>query len=62
MLFPFLVITFGIAWGIVGLYLFLPDGMNGMFSPLSGTHPLFFVAVYTPAVSALLLIFGLEVN
>ncbi len=56
MLFPFLLIAFGIAWGIIGLYIFLPERMNEMFGSLSGTHPLFYLAVYSPAISALFLI------
>jgi len=49
---PFLLITFGIAWGILGLYLFLPRWMPATFGDLSGQHPLFYVAVYAPAIAA----------
>ena len=56
MLFPFLLIAFGIAWGIISLYIFLPEEMDALFGPLSGTHPLFFLAVYAPAISAFFLI------
>lgn len=55
-IFPFLALTFAIAWGILGAYMFLPDGMAAAFGPLSGSHPLFYLAVYAPAISALLLI------
>ena len=49
---PFLLITFGLAWGILGLYILLPEGMGAVFGQLSGNHPLFFLAVYAPAIAA----------
>jgi membrane protease YdiL (CAAX protease family) len=49
---PFLLVSFGLAWGILGLYIFLPNPMERMFGQLSGTHPLFYLAVYAPAISA----------
>jgi membrane protease YdiL (CAAX protease family) len=56
-LLPFLIITFGIAWGILGLYIFLPEQMTGIFGEITGMHPLFFLAVYAPAISAFIVIF-----
>jgi len=50
---PFLLITFGLAWGILALFIFLPDLMTGLVGPLTGNHPLFFLAVYAPAIAAL---------
>jgi len=49
---PFLLITFGIAWTILGLFLFMPEKMTGIFGELTGDHPLFFLAVYAPAIAA----------
>jgi hypothetical protein len=49
---PFLLITFGIAWTILGLFIFLPEKMTGIFGELTGDHPLFFLAVYAPAIAA----------
>jgi len=49
---PFLLIAFGLAWGIISLYLFLPDQMIRTFGQISGEHPLFFLAVYAPAIAA----------
>lgn len=54
----FLLIAFGLAWGIVGLYIFLPDQMNGVFGELTGQHPLFYLAVYAPAIAALAVVYG----
>jgi len=53
----FLLITFGIAWTILGLYIFLPDKMTGIFGEITGNHPLFFLAVYAPAIAALVIVF-----
>jgi uncharacterized protein len=50
--FPFLLISFGLAWGILGLFLFLPEKMASVFGHLTGNHPLFFLAVYAPAIAA----------
>jgi len=53
---PFLLISFGLAWGIIGLYVFLPDRMGVMFGQLTGNHPLFYLAVYSPAIAAFILV------
>lgn len=55
-LIPFLLITFGLAWGILALFIFLPEQMTGIFGELSGEHPLFFLAVYAPAIAACIVI------
>ncbi|MDI5920086.1 CPBP family intramembrane metalloprotease [Halomonas sp. LR5S13] len=56
-LLPFLVITFTIAWGILAGYLFLNTPMSRAFGPITGHHPLFYLAVYAPAIAALLVVF-----
>ncbi len=53
---PFLLISFGMAWGILGLYIFLPEFMGTAFGQLTGNHPLFFLAVYAPAIAAFILV------
>jgi uncharacterized protein len=53
---PFLLISFGMAWGILGLYIFLPELMGTAFGQLTGNHPLFFLAVYAPAIAAFTLV------
>ncbi len=53
---PFLLISFGIAWGILGLYIFIPEHMGMVFGQLTGNHPLFFLAVYAPAIAAFALV------
>ena len=56
-LIPFFTITFIIAWGILGLYIFASEAMVRLFGNLTGQHPLFYVAVYAPAIAALAVIF-----
>lgn len=53
---PFLIITFGVAWGIIALYVFVPGPMAAWFGEISGQHPLFYVATYAPAIAALTLV------
>ncbi|NBB81411.1 MAG: CPBP family intramembrane metalloprotease [Verrucomicrobia bacterium] len=53
---PFLLLTFAIAWGILALYIFLPDQMAGLFGQLTGQHPLFFLAVWSPAIAAFIVV------
>jgi membrane protease YdiL (CAAX protease family) len=53
---PFLLITFGLAWGILGLFILLPKPMVAMFGELTGQHPLFFLAVYAPAIAAFIVV------
>jgi len=52
----FLVITFGLAWGILSLFIFLPDQMTGFFGQLTGQHPLFYLCVYAPAIAAFFIV------
>lgn len=53
---PFLLISFGLAWGVLGLYIFLSERMEAVFGQLTGNHPLFFLAVYAPAIAAFTLV------
>lgn len=53
---PFLMITFGLAWSVLGLYVFFPERISAMFGQLTGNHPLFFLAVYAPAIAAFILV------
>ena len=53
---PFLLISFGLAWTIGALFIFLPNQMVRIFGELTGQHPLFFLAVYAPAIAAFVVI------
>jgi membrane protease YdiL (CAAX protease family) len=52
----FLLIVFGLAWSLFALFVFATDWVVQTFGELSGRHPLFILAVYAPAIAALLLI------
>jgi hypothetical protein len=45
-LLPFVLITFGITWGITGLYILFPDRATAWLGQISGTHPAFIVATW----------------
>ncbi|NJR24171.1 MAG: CPBP family intramembrane metalloprotease [Richelia sp. CSU_2_1] len=53
---PFLLMTFGLAWGILGLFILRPEPMVATFGKLTGQHPLFFLAVWAPAIAAFIVI------
>ena len=55
-LIPFFTMAFLIAWGILGLYIFASEPMVRFFGNLTGEHPLFYLAVYAPAIAALVLV------
>jgi len=53
---PFVLITFGIAWGVFCLFLFAPDAVTAVFGEISGRNPLFFLAVWAPGIAAFVLV------
>jgi uncharacterized protein len=53
---PFLLMTFGLAWGIFALFILLPQPIVAMFGEITGQHPLFFLAVYAPAIAAFIVV------
>jgi membrane protease YdiL (CAAX protease family) len=55
-LIPFFAMAFLIAWGILALYMFASETMVRLFGSLTGQHPLFYLAVYAPAIAALTLV------
>jgi len=55
-LLPFLAITFLITWGLIGVYILVPETAAAALGEISGTHPVFFVATWAPAIVALLLV------
>ena len=50
---PFLLIVFGLASGIAALFILLPNQMAEVFGEWTGQHPLFYLAVYAPAIKLL---------
>ena len=49
---PYVLITFAIAWGIIGLYIFRPEQAVAWFGEITGTHPLYVMATWAPAFAA----------
>ena len=55
-LIAFLILTFGITWGLIGIYIVRPEWASTTFGGISGSHPFFFFATWAPAISALVLL------
>lgn len=55
-LIPFLILAFGLTWGLAGLLVLFPTRLEAVFGPLSYTNPLFILAVYSPGIAGLLLV------
>jgi len=53
---PFLLMAFGLAWGILALFIFLPEFATELFGNLTGQHPLFYLGVYSPAIAAFVIV------
>ena len=53
---PFLSIVFGLAWSLFALFVLRAEWVEATFGELSGSHPLFILAVYAPAMAALLIV------
>ena len=53
----FLGITFFITWGLIGVYIILPQMAAATFGEIGGSHPFFFLATWSPAIAALVVVF-----
>jgi membrane protease YdiL (CAAX protease family) len=56
----FFILAFAITWGIGAFAIFLPAQFRILFGELSDTHPLYYVAVAAPTISATTLALVLE--
>jgi hypothetical protein len=52
----FFALTFGIAWGLLVLLVAFPAPIEAAFGPLRASHPLFILAVWSPAISGIALV------
>ena len=52
----FFALTFGLSWGVVVLLVLFPAQIEAIFGELNTTNPLFILAVYTPAIAAVFLV------
>jgi membrane protease YdiL (CAAX protease family) len=50
---PFVGIAFGLAWGLVALFILFTAQIEAIFGPVGYTNPLFILAVYAPAFAGL---------
>jgi hypothetical protein len=53
---PFLAIAFGLGWGLIALMILFPDQIEAVFGEISGTNPLFILAVWTPGIAGAYLV------
>jgi membrane protease YdiL (CAAX protease family) len=49
----FFLLSFGIAWGVLALFVLFTAQAEALFGPVGYTNPLFILAVYAPAISAI---------
>jgi hypothetical protein len=56
-LISFLGLTFLITWGVIGAYILAPELAAGVFGPISGSHPLFFLATWSPALAGFWIVY-----
>ncbi len=53
----FVAITFLITWGLIGVYIVFPEAAATRFGEISGSHPFFFLATWSPAIAAFVIVF-----
>ncbi len=56
----FFILTFAITWGIGAFAIFFPVQFRALFGGISETHPLYYIAVAAPTISAILLALAWE--
>ncbi|SIS85827.1 hypothetical protein SAMN05421759_104354 [Roseivivax lentus] len=54
----FVLLTFGVTWGVIGGYIYFPERAAGTFGAISGSHPLYFLATWAPGIAGCLLVLG----
>ena len=50
---PFFVMAFGLSWGVAAIAIVFAQQLEPVFGPIGLTNPLFFIAVYAPAISGI---------
>jgi membrane protease YdiL (CAAX protease family) len=58
MLVPFLSISFGLTWGIAALLIFFTEQITAVVGEISMSNPLFILAVYSPGIAGILLVWN----
>jgi hypothetical protein len=47
----FFILAFAITWGLAALYFLIPTQLTKIFGPISGSNPIFVLAVWAPTIS-----------
>ena len=55
-LIPFLALSFGLTWGIVAILILFPDQISTIFGEIGLTNPLIILAVYSPGIVGIFLV------
>jgi hypothetical protein len=53
----FILLTFGLCWGLGAMLALFPDQVEALTGPVGMTNPLFMLAVYSPAIAGIGLVF-----
>ena len=62
-LIPFLLLSFGLTWGIAALLILFADQITAIFGEIDRSNPLIILAVYAPGIAGVFLVwrhYGLE--
>jgi membrane protease YdiL (CAAX protease family) len=59
-LWPFLLLTFAISWGVGGAYLLFPKPLTAAFGPFAYATPAFYLAACAPTLAAVILTLARE--
>ncbi|MGI5219405.1 CPBP family intramembrane glutamic endopeptidase [Nocardia sp. CA-290969] len=52
----FFVLTFAIGWGVLALLFLFADPIQAVFGPIGYLNPVFILAVYSPAIAGLMMV------
>ena len=55
-LIPFLVLTFGLSWGIAALLILFTDQMVAIFGEITNRNPLYIFMAYSPGIVGIFLV------
>jgi membrane protease YdiL (CAAX protease family) len=53
---PFFALTFALGWGVAALLIVFTDRIEAVFGPLGYTNPVFILAVYSPGLAGIALV------
>lgn len=53
---PFLVLTFGLTWGLAALLILFTDQIVAIFGEITSSNPLYILATWSPGIVAVLLV------